>query len=104
MERLVGGQKKQLLKKISENYKNPANAFYIDVLLALHDMKLSENMPEDVRVKAFTMLTQFIDYEMLLTAQIFINLFLIIGPVSKYLQTSELDLLRYHEIIMNCTS
>lgn len=62
------------------------------------------NFKPDVRVKAKAYLEGLLKYETILTAKIYLRIFEITSPLSKYLQTAGLDLLKaYYIVHKSCT-
>lgn len=87
------------LNRIFGKINNPSKAMYIEVILALSDVINSDNFKQDIKVKADHMRTSLLKYSTILTAFIYIRIFSITGPLSKYLQTKEMDLLKSQELV-----
>lgn len=73
---------------------------YVDVLHTLSAIKDVKAISTTARVNAMGYITQLQQYETTLTAQIFLSIFHVTSPVSKYLQTSGMDILTAHRIIV----
>lgn len=58
------------------------------------------NLKAAVRVRARGFLEALLKYETVLTAQLFLWFFVVTTPLSKYLQTSGLDILTTHRMVL----
>lgn len=87
------------LNRIFGKINDPSKGMYIEVILALSDVINSDNFKPDIKVKADHMRTSLLKYSTILTAFIYIRIFSITGPLSKYLQTKEMDLLKSQELV-----
>lgn len=87
------------LNRIFGNMNDPSKGLYLEVILALSDVINSDNFKPDIKVKADNMRTSLLKYSTILTAFIYIRIFSITGPLSKYLQTKEMDLLKSQELV-----
>ncbi|KAK0150742.1 InaD-like protein [Merluccius polli] len=81
------------LKKIFGSFAKPEQCVYVDVLRTLEVIEAKENLKSSVRVKARGYLESLMRYETVLTAQLFLRIFEVTTPLSKYLQTHGLDIL-----------
>lgn len=88
------------LKKIFGSFGKPEQCVYIDVLQALEIIESKENLKTSVRVKARGYLESLMRYETVLTAQLFLRIFEVTTPLSKYLQTHGLDILSAHRMVL----
>lgn len=75
-------------------------ALYISLIIALNTIELSESFNSDIKVKARHFKEFLLQYKTILTAFIFINIFKILGPLSRYLQT-RMNLIKAQELV-NC--
>jgi len=76
-------------------------ALYIALIITLNTIKLSESFNSDIKVKARNFKESLLQYKTNLTAFIFINIFKILGPLSRYLQTKGMNLIKAQELV-NC--
>jgi hypothetical protein len=60
---------------------------------SLHHISISKNVEPKVCSEASSLLDNLCNFKIILTASIFLKIFKIIGPTSRYLQTSGMDLL-----------
>jgi len=74
---------------------------YIALIIALNTIELSESFNSDIKVKARNFKESLLQYKTILTAFIFINIFKILGPLSRYLQTKGMNLIKAQELV-NC--
>jgi len=77
---------------------------YIDLIIAFTKVVQGEKFKPDIRAKANNYLDLLSKYETILTAHIFMNVFSITGPLSRYLQTSGLDLLKCQQMVKSALS
>lgn len=68
--------------------------------MSLYILQGQTNFKTTVRVKARGFLEGLMKYETVLTAQLFLCIFEVTTPLSKYLQSSGLDILTEHKMVM----
>lgn len=56
-------------------------------------------MNPDVRSKASNFISSFLKYKTIFIAHMYMKIFQITGPLSRYLQLSKLDLLKCHQMV-----
>lgn len=88
------------LKKIFGSFGKPDQALYIDVLMTLSVFRGQATLKTAVRVKARGFLEALMRCETVLTAQLFLRIFEVTTPLSKYLQSQGLDILTAHRMVM----
>lgn len=93
------GAKDPTLTKVFGHFGDPKDALYIDLLLTLASVVRDESLRSSGRVKAKTYIETLLRYEVILAAQIFLGIFQHISPLSKYLQTHEMDLLTAQRLV-----
>ncbi|KAK9528098.1 hypothetical protein VZT92_014591 [Zoarces viviparus] len=69
------------------------------VLHTLSAIQDGETINATARVNAQDYIGQLMKYETIITAQIFLRIFQVTSPVSKYLQTSGMDILTAHQMV-----
>jgi len=69
------------------------------VILALNSIQITNGFTPESRLKAITLKSSILEYSTILTAFIYIRNFNIVVPLSKYLQTKGMDLLKYQEMV-----
>ncbi|XP_065682446.1 uncharacterized protein LOC136095619 [Hydra vulgaris] len=102
----LGSNKLKKLQKIGENntrwWSREKALFWIfdgdkclfpTVVSALHHISISRNFEPKVCSEASSLLDNLCSFKIILTAHIFLNIFKIIGPTSRYLQTRGMDLI-----------
>ena len=73
--------------------EDPSSGLMVDVITVLHQVeKCDECTAHDIRTKCGVMKELLLDYNITLSAFIYIRIFNITGPLSNYLQTEGLDL------------
>ncbi|XP_051796629.1 protein FAM200A-like [Acanthochromis polyacanthus] len=87
------------LKKIFGSFAQPKNALYVDLVETLSKIQNNLQFKPAVRVKAHAFIESLIKYETVLTAQLFLRVFTLTSPLSKYLQTNAMDLLTAHRMV-----
>lgn len=73
---------------------------YTDVVITIMRIEEDETMKPATRVKARGYLEALLRYETVLTTQVFLRIFEHISPLSKYLQTSGMDILTVQRLVM----
>ncbi|XP_063915502.1 uncharacterized protein LOC135131621 [Zophobas morio] len=98
---LAGNDKQELaLKKIFGDFNKPENSLYVVVIDTLEKIEKNDKInPDDTRVTAKNHKDNLLKYENIITAQIFLKIFSITGPLSRYLQTRGLDLLKCNHML-----
>jgi hypothetical protein len=92
------------LKKIFGSFSNFDSALYVTVIITLATIQQNLKFKPEVRVKAIAYLESLCKYETVITAKIFLRIFELTTPLSKYLQTSGLDILKaYHMVSQTCS-
>ncbi|XP_050500714.1 uncharacterized protein LOC114327646 [Diabrotica virgifera virgifera] len=86
--------KEAALSKIFGNFNEPNKALYVDLIDILNTIENSQKIKPDARATAANYKAQLLKYENILIGHIFLKLFSITGPLSRYIQTTGLDLLK----------
>ena len=84
------------LRKVFGGFTDPGEALYIDVLLSLHCIPGQDSAQPLVKTRAKGFYENLTEFETVLTAKIYLKLFEHTTPLSKYLQTVQLDLITVH--------
>ncbi|KAK0154533.1 Zinc finger MYM-type protein 1 [Merluccius polli] len=92
--------KDQALSKIFGCFGNPDNALFVDLILTLKRIVEDMSMKAHVRARAKGYIESLLKHETVLTAEIFLRIFEITSPLSRYLQTSNMDLITAHRLVM----
>lgn len=87
------------LKKIFGSFAQPKNALYVDLVETLSKIQDNLQFKPAVRVKAHAFIESLTKYDTVLTAQLFLRVFTLTSPLSKYLQTNAMDLLTAHRMV-----
>ncbi len=88
------------LTKVFGCFGRPDSAMYVDLVLALIAVQLDTTTKPTARAKAKGYIEGLLKYETILTAQILLRIFEHTSPLSKYLQTSGMDLLTAHRLVV----
>jgi hypothetical protein len=96
--------KQTAVERIFGTFGDPKSSMYIDLIIAFTKVVQGEKFKPDIRAKANNYLDLLLKYETILTAHIFMNVFSITGPLSRYLQTSGLDLLKCQQMVKSALS
>jgi len=72
---------------------------YVEMILALDTIQTLDSFTPEVRVKAKIIKGSFLEYQTILTAFIYVHIFEIVGPLSRYLQTKGMDLIKSQELV-----
>ncbi|XP_040911494.1 uncharacterized protein LOC121193318 [Toxotes jaculatrix] len=92
--------KDQALSKIFGSFGNPGNALFVDLVITLKRIVQDMSMKAHVRARAKGYIESLLKRETVLTAQIFLRIFEITSPLSRYLQTSDIDLITAHLLVI----
>ncbi|KAL4122585.1 hypothetical protein QTP88_014887 [Uroleucon formosanum] len=87
-------------KEVALKHIFGSDGMYIDVILVLNSIENSNGFTPEARLKAKTLKNSILDYSTILTAFIYIRIFNIVGPLSKYLQSKGMDLLKFQEMVL----
>ena len=82
------------------HFGKPQNGLYMDAVLTLAAIEGKDHEKPTVRAKARGFREGLLKYETNLTAQIFLRIFELTTPLSKYLQTESMDILTAHRMVM----
>jgi hypothetical protein len=89
------------ISKMFGCFNDPQRSLYIDVLLALLAIEKSTKTKPEIRSQARSLKDSLLKYETVMTAFIYLRIFELTTPLSKYLQTSGIDLLKSHQFVMS---
>lgn len=89
------------LRRIFGTPNNSQKALYVEVLISLHAIEKSVQFTPDVRSKATNFKDSLLKYSTLLTAFLYMRIFEITTPLSKYLQTSGMDIQKAYVMVEN---
>lgn len=64
----------------------------------------TEDFNSDTRTTAATLLQSLLKFETILTAQLYLKIFRSIGPLSKYLQTDGMDIIKAQQMVDSTTA
>lgn len=87
------------LTKIFGAFGVPDNCAYVSVVLTLTAISDNTHMASTVRTKAKDYVESLLKYETILTAHIFLRIFEQTSALSKYLQTSGMNLVTAHRLV-----
>lgn len=85
--------KDQVLRKVSECFKNPQETLCFELLVTLDIIVEDTSQEPTVRVKAKGLIEGLLKYETVLTAPIFLHIFEHTSSFSKHLRTRGIDVL-----------
>jgi len=72
---------------------------FVQLIISLDTIQSSHDFNPEIKAKARNLKEAFMSYELILTALIYIKIFKIVGPLSRYLQTSGIDLIKSQELV-----
>lgn len=87
------------LTNVMGRKNKPEAGLFVLLVLTLEFCSGSSITDPKIRSKAQGLLDKFSKYELLVTAHLFMNIFEITTPLSKYLQTKGLDVLQEHKMV-----
>lgn len=91
--------KQTSIERIFGTFGDPKSSMYVDLITSFTTIIKNEKFKPDIRVKAKQFLDSLLKYETILIAHMFMNIFSVIGPLSRYLQTSGIDLLKCQQMV-----
>lgn len=91
--------KDKCLSKIFGPYEMPEKSVFVELLETLQEISISAKFNADARYKASTILEKFQNFDILFTAHIFLRIFSSTTPLSLYLQTKGLNLLKAYQMV-----
>jgi len=71
--------------------ENESTFFYIELLVALYEISISNQFNSKIRNDSLSLMKKFCSYETVLVTMMFLQIFKITTPLSDYLQTKNLD-------------
>ncbi len=84
--------KDDALRKVLGRFAKPENALYTDLVITMEKMEKDVTMKPVIRNKAQGYKAALLKYETIFKAEIFLRIFEQTTPLSKYLQTSGIDI------------
>lgn len=91
--------KEAALKKVFGETNNPESGLYAQIIQALDDIENDRTMKVSVRATSKTYKEGLLKFDNIVTAQIFMKIFSSTGPLSRYLQTKGIDLLKCNSMV-----
>ena len=90
--------KEEALSKIFDSIKS-TDGLYIELLISLYEIETSEHFSIEIRSKAKNFKESMLKYSTLLTAFMYLRIYKITSPLSKYLQTNGMDLHKSQQLV-----
>lgn len=75
------------------------DTLYVQLIISLNTIHNSSDFNPEIKAKTKNLKEVFMSYEIIFTALIYIRIFKIVGPLSRYLQTSGIDLINSQELV-----
>lgn len=91
--------KEEAIKKIFGTLDNDNNSLYIEVLVSLYDIETSTKYSPEIRTRAKQLKESLLKYSTLLTDFLYLRIFKITSPLSKYLQTAGMDIHKSQQMV-----
>ena len=89
--------KHNALTKVFGAYGDTSDALYVELIKTLS--RLEEQLTGEARLKASTYRQKLMSFELIICAHVFLRIFSVTSPLSRYLQTSGMDLLKAHQMV-----
>lgn len=93
--------KEAALSKVFGHFNKPDGCLFVDTIITLEEVMNCLKLNSDARAKANGFLDFLKRYDTVLTAQVFLRIFSVITPVSKYLQDKNNDISKAASMIIN---
>ncbi|KAF0707145.1 protein FAM200A-like, partial [Aphis craccivora] len=84
---------------IGETSIKSTDCLYIELLISLYEIETSEHFSIEIRSKAKNFKESMLKYSTLFTAFMYLRIYKITSPLSKYLQTSRIDLHKSQQLV-----
>lgn len=91
--------KDRCLTKVFGSYGHPEESLFTDIIQTLNEIYISDRFAQDTRFKAKTYRDSLLEYETVLTAHIYLQIFASTTPVSLYLQTKGMHVIQAFNMI-----
>lgn len=90
--------KDRCLSKVFGAFSYPQESLLVDIIYTLHKIHTSTSFNRDVRYKAKAFIDSLLKYETILTAHIFLRIFITTSPISLYLQSKEINIIQAYKM------
>ncbi len=87
------------LEKIFGKFNNSEKSLYIPLIKALLEIENDNHFSADARFKACNLKENLLKFETILTSQIYLRIFEISSPLSKYLQSCGIDFMKCNDLV-----
>ncbi|XP_029551933.1 uncharacterized protein LOC115151819 isoform X2 [Salmo trutta] len=91
--------KDEALRKVFGSFAKPDRTLYTDVVITMERIEKDVTIKPDIRSKAQGYKDALLKYETILTAEVFLRIFEQMSPLSKYLQTSGMDIVTAQHLV-----
>jgi len=90
-----------MLKKIFGTFNDVSeiNSIFLTLLIALYKMSQSDTLNSKIKYNARSLLDNFTKFETIVTANMYLKIFVHTSALSKYLQTRNMDVLQAHRMV-----
>lgn len=95
--------KETSITTISRHFGATDDALYAVLIAVFSRISLSDSFNTDTRFKALILKDPLLKYESIITAQLYLRIFQFTSPLSKYLQTSRMDILQDYRMVSKTT-
>lgn len=96
--------KDRCLNKVFGSYSHPQESLFVYIVHTLHEIYTSTKFNQDARFKAKAFIDALLKYETILTAHIFLKIFITTSPVSLYLQSKEMNVIQAYTMVIHSIS
>lgn len=96
--------KESSITTIFGHFSMPESALYVVLISVMSKIANSDKFNREPRFKAITLKDSFLKYSFVMTSQLYLRIFERISPLSKYLQTSEMDLVQAYRMVSSTTT
>ncbi|CAI6358093.1 unnamed protein product [Macrosiphum euphorbiae] len=91
--------KESSITTIFGHFGMPESALYVVLISVMSKIANSDKFNRETRYKAITLKDSFLKYSFVMTSQLYLRIFERISPLSKYLQTSGMDLVQAYRMV-----
>ncbi|XP_029348284.1 protein FAM200A-like, partial [Acyrthosiphon pisum] len=91
--------KESSITTIFGHFGMPESALYVVLISVMSKIANSDKFNRETRYKAITLKDSFLKYSFVMTSQLYLRIFERMSPLSKYLQTSGMDLVQAYRMV-----
>ena len=96
--------KHDVLGKVFGKYGQPSSSLFVSLIITLERILDLDSVEGSTKQSVVSIKERLLKFKTVLSAHLFLRIFEITTPLSKYLQTKGLDILKSHQMVMKTIS